>query len=106
MGLKPNGGTEFPAVGVSRPPSARRRAVRTLQPAKLVDGDVAAHRVAGLDFDQWRLADLADALHESRTTGMENTSTRRIGRTRDLTAEPDAVAGGTIDARHGRQQRL
>ena len=60
-----------------------------LEPAQLLERDVAAHLVAGLDLDERRLDDLAQAPDDARAAGVEDAAGRRVGRARDLALEQD-----------------
>ena len=80
--------------------------LRRLQHAELLDGDVAAHQVLGLDLDERRLGLLADRAELARAAGMEDASGGRRRGAWDVALQADPVASAAVDRRHRRQQRL
>jgi YNFM family putative membrane transporter len=83
------------AVGGRRPV-----AIHALQPAQLLERDVAADAVPRLLLDQLRLGRLTDLPDLARTARLERAARRRVGRARDLALQPDAEAVEVVDARH------
>jgi hypothetical protein len=59
---------------------------------ELLEWDVTAHQVTGLDFDQRWLGHFAQARDHPVAARVEHTAGRWVGRARDLTLEQDPGA--------------
>src|SRR5215203_2721449 len=100
-----------PAEGRRRRPSGRRLRLSgprrlDLKPAKVIDGDVAAHEVPGLDLGERRLLLDADLAEESWAARVEDAAGGWIGRTRDLALETNPRPLLALEGGHGRQECL
>ena len=80
--------------------------LRVGQPPQLLEGDVAAHQVPVLGFDERRLLFLADRAQLAMAARVEDAAARRLRRGRDLARELDPLAAAAVDRRHRGQQRL
>jgi MFS family permease len=71
-----------------------------LQPAQLLERDVAADPVPRLLLDELRLRRLADLPDLSRAPRLERAARRRVRGARDLSLQPDPKAVEVVEARH------
>jgi hypothetical protein len=85
---------------VARRRGTARPTVDHLQPAQLLQRDVAADQVPGLLLDEVGLRRLADLPELARAARLEGAARRRRRRGRDLALEPDTETFEVIQARH------
>src|SRR5919201_2420 len=84
-------------------PSRRRLG---LQPAQLLEGDVATHQTLGSDLDERRLLELADLADLARAARVEHATGRRVRSGGNLALEIDARPLLALQRRHRREQHL
>ena len=95
-----------PSPPARHPESSRRGRLLRLQPAQLLDGDVAAHEMTTFDLHERRLLLDADRAEEPRAARVEDAPRWRRGGARDVALEPDPLTAAAVDRRHRGEERL
>src|SRR5581483_719622 len=75
-----------------------------LQPAQLLDRDVAGHQVPLFHLHERRCLLLTDRTELPVAAGLEDAARRRRGRARDLSRQLDPLASPAVDGRQGREE--